>query len=111
MALLALLLAATAAGPCAPLDPGSPLCLVQPERFDDALRAELRAGLAALPPKLRALRGGPLELELHDAPSAFGLGDGDAHPDWTDGHRRFHLYGFAETDERRATYRLEKLTP
>lgn len=56
--------------------------------------------------------GGQLELQAHLATSEFGLGDASpAHPEWTGGFRRFHLYGYAEPADRRALLRLAMLTP
>ena len=75
------------------------------------LRSQLEQGLAALPKALRDFPGGPLELQLHLTPAPFGMGTGtDGLPDWSEGHRRFHLYAFAPISERRASWRLEELT-
>lgn len=81
------------------------------EAWDAALVAEIEAGLVALPPALRRPPGGLLELELHPESSPLGLGDGSVtRPEWTEGHRRFHLYRYAPSKERRATFRLSRLT-
>ncbi len=73
---------------------------------------ELARGLDHLPPKYRTPPGGPLELQWSPQPQPFGMGDGsNAAPDWSDGKRRFHLYAYRETTERRASYRLEQLPP
>jgi hypothetical protein len=79
------------------------------EGWTPALRDQLEQGLAALPEGLREFPGGPLELELHSMPAPFGMGNAEL-PEWTQGHRRFHLYGFAPDGERRASWRLEELT-
>lgn len=82
-----------------------------PASTDAALIAEVEAGLAALPPALRHPPGGPLELVLHAEPSLLGLGDGTVtRPEWTEGRRRFHLYRHAPSRERRATFRLSRLS-
>ncbi len=73
---------------------------------------ELHAALASLPPGLRRFPGGPLTLELHPEPSAFGMGDGtSAHPDRSEDHARFHLYALAPSREAIVSGRLPKLTP
>lgn len=82
-----------------------------PASEDEALVAEVEAGLAALPAALRHPPGGPLELELHAEASPLGLGDGSPErPEWTEEHRRFHLYRYAPSQERRAIYRLSRLS-
>ena len=87
------------------------LVLRAPASQDAALVTEVEAGLAALPPALRHPPGGPLELVLHPEPSPLGLGNASEHaPEWTDGLRRFHLYAFAPSAERRATLRTSRLT-
>ncbi|MCY1019051.1 DUF4105 domain-containing protein [Pyxidicoccus sp. MSG2] len=78
---------------------------------DAALVAEVEAGLQALPPAMRRLPGGPLELVLHEQSAPLGLGDGTPErPDWTEGRARFHLYRYAPSNEHRATLRLSRLT-
>jgi hypothetical protein len=95
----------------AALEAGSGVVLLPPASLDAALVTEVEAGLAALPPALRRPPGGPLELELHAAPAALGLGDGSPTlPEWTQGRQRFHLYRYVPTKERRATYRLTRLS-
>jgi len=82
-----------------------------PASADEGLVAEVEAGLAALPPALRHPPGGPLELELHAESSPLGLGDGTVtRPEWTEGRQRFQLYRYAPPKERRATFRLSRLT-
>ncbi len=82
-----------------------------PASEDEALVTEVEAGLAALPPVLRHPPGGPLEIELNAASSPLGLGDGTiTRPEWTEGRRRFHLYRYTPSQERRATFRLSRLT-
>jgi hypothetical protein len=84
--------------------------VLAPASEDEALVAEVEAGLLALPPALRRPPGGLLELEVHGSTAPLGLGDGSqAHPDWTEGRRRFHLYRYAPSEERRATMRLARL--
>lgn len=71
---------------------------------------ELEAGLAALPAAMRAFPGGTLEFELHAEPAPFGMGDGSQeHPEWSEGLKRFHLYAYADSNESRAQWRLDKL--
>ncbi|GHG80079.1 DUF4105 domain-containing protein [Comamonas sp. JC664] len=78
---------------------------------DAGLVTEVEAGLNALPPALRRPPGGTLEFVLHAEVAPLGLGDGSpAHPDWTQGRTRFHLYRYAPSEERRATLRLSRLT-
>lgn len=85
--------------------------LLAPASEDAALVAEVEAGLAALPPAMRRPPGGPLELELHGSAAPLGLGDGSPErPEWTEGRRRFHIYRYAPSEERRATLRLSRLT-
>jgi hypothetical protein len=85
--------------------------LRSPASGDAALVTEVEAGLAALPPLLRRPPGGPLELELHAEPAPLGLGDGSKErPEWTEGRRRFHLYTYAPSEERRAIFRLSRLS-
>jgi hypothetical protein len=88
----------------APADPGD-------AEVDEALAAELWAGLQALPEPARAFPGGPLEIRLRAAPAPLGMGDGSrARPEWEGGRRRFVLYGYQPPDDDlRATYRLEGL--
>lgn len=87
------------------------LVLRAPASEDAALVGEVEAGLAALPPGLRRVPGGPLELVLHEEPAPFGMGnDSERRPDWSEGHRRFHLYAFVPSRERRATLRTSRLT-
>lgn len=75
------------------------------------LLEELLAGLAALPASARRFPGGQLVIELRDEPAPFGMGDGsDAYPDWRDGLRRFVLYRYTDSQEPRASYRLERLS-
>jgi hypothetical protein len=82
-----------------------------PASEDAALVAEVEAGLAALPPALRRPPGGPLELVLHPEPAPLGMGnDSERRPDWSEGRRRFHLYAFVPSWERRATLRTARLT-
>ncbi len=69
------------------------------------LLEDLEAGLAALPPPLRRFPGGPLELQLHEEASAWGMGDAE-HPAFSDGLRRFHLYRFKRDEDPRALARL-----
>lgn len=76
----------------------------------EAVRDELEAGLLALPENARTPPGGPLEVELHPEASRFGMGDGEARREWSDGHRRFHLYAFNGESEPRAAARLSKLS-
>lgn len=91
--------------------PPPPGIVLISDGFDDALVAELHQAMALLPPGLRHLRGGPLELELHDTTAPLGMGDGTPTlPMWSTEHRRFHLYRYAETTERRASLRLKSLT-
>ena len=74
------------------------------------LVAELRAGLAALPPELRAVPGGPLRLRLHAESSDWGLGDGTPQrPEWSSGLDTFHLYAYREGADARALDRLRDL--
>ncbi len=115
----------------------SPVHYVQAEAWPSALVAEIEAAYAQLPRALRGseLPGGPLEFEYHPhVVTPFGLGTASvragygrpAHPrmvlgtadpltpEWSNGHRRFHLY--ARDDEhdsvdRRATWRLRTLSP
>lgn len=67
--------------------------------------AALEAGFAALPPKLRDLPGGPLELELCSGERPFGIGE------WSRDGRRLRLYRIPDAvqAERRAQWRLEHL--
>lgn len=82
-----------------------------PASADEALVTEVEAGLAALPLTLRRPPGGPLELELHAESSPLGMGDGTPiRPEWTEGRQRFHLYRYAPSKERRATFRLSRLS-
>jgi hypothetical protein len=82
-----------------------------PASADEALVTEVEASLAALPPALRHPPGGPLEVELHSESSPLGLGDGTlTRPEWTEGRQRFHLYRYTPSKERRATFRLSRLT-
>ena len=82
-----------------------------PASLDAVLVAEVEAGLAALPRALRRPPGGSLELVLHTEASPLGLGDGTVtRPEWTEGRQRFHLYRYAPSQERRATFRLSRLT-
>ncbi|MBI3183546.1 MAG: DUF4105 domain-containing protein [Myxococcales bacterium] len=107
----ALLLAVAPAGPRhIELSGGTPVALSAGE-FAPSLVHELSAGLAALPSKVRAFPGGPLELELHTSASPFGMGDGSGErPDFTGGWRRFHLYAYEEGHEERASHRLSALS-
>lgn len=87
------------------------LVLRAPASEDAALVAEVEAGLAALPSALRRVPGGPLELVLHEEPAPLGMGnDSERRPDWSEGHRRFHLYAFVPSQERRATLRTSRLS-
>ncbi|WP_257452554.1 Lnb N-terminal periplasmic domain-containing protein [Archangium lipolyticum] len=87
------------------------LVLRAPASEDAALVAEVEAGLAALPPALRRVPGGPLELVLHPAPAPLGMGnESPRRPEWSEGRERFHLYAFVPTQERRATLRTARLT-
>jgi hypothetical protein len=80
--------------------------------WTDAARETVREELARLPPRLQSFPGGVLEIELHPEPAPFGMGDRTpVHPEWSGGGRRFHLYGWMEPDDRRAAYRLERLSP
>jgi hypothetical protein len=73
--------------------------------------ADLEAGLSRLPPRMRDFPGGPLELALHPMPMPLGMGVGTrARPDWSFGRGRFHLYAYLPAEERRAQWRLERLT-
>ncbi|HEX8701649.1 MAG TPA: hypothetical protein VF815_22670, partial [Myxococcaceae bacterium] len=85
--------------------------LLAPASEDAALVAEVEAGLLALPPALRRPPGGPLELMLNASPAPLGLGDGSrVRPEWTEGRRRFHLYRYVPSEERRANVRLSRLS-
>ncbi|PTL82247.1 DUF4105 domain-containing protein [Vitiosangium sp. GDMCC 1.1324] len=87
------------------------LVLRAPASEDAALVTEVEAGLAALPPALRRPPGEPLELVLHPEPAPLGMGnDSERRPDWSEGRRRFHLYAFVPSRERRATLRTARLT-
>ncbi|HYO58173.1 DUF4105 domain-containing protein [Archangium sp.] len=87
------------------------MVLRAPASEDAALVAEVEAGLAALPPALRRPPGGPLELVLHPEPAPLGVGnDAKWRPDWSEDRRRFHLYAFVPSRERRATLRTARLT-
>ncbi|WP_224362436.1 Lnb N-terminal periplasmic domain-containing protein [Hyalangium versicolor] len=95
----------------AALEAGYGVVLRSPASEDAALVAEVEAGLAALPVAMRHFPGGLLELELHAESAPLGLGDGSpAWPEWTEEHRRFHLYRYASSLERRATFRLSRLS-
>ena len=65
------------------------------------LLEDLKLGLEALPPAARAFPGGPLEVELDTGflPASF-----------TDGLRRLHLSAFDPNDDRRALWRLSRLS-
>ncbi len=76
--------------------------------WTEALVDDLCAGLATLP--ARTIPGGPLEIELHAPRSALGMGEGVAHPDWTGGLRRFHLYAYQDSSEPRINHRLDALS-
>ena len=66
-------------------------------------------GLERLPPPLRRFPGGPLTFDWNAAPQPFGMGDGSgAHPEWRGG-AHFELYDYAQTSDRRASWRLEEL--
>lgn len=82
------------------------------EGWSAALLEDLRAGLAALPPRVRRPPT-PIELELHPEASSLGMGDGTVErPEWSRGQGRFHLYAYAEPlDDERAASRLERLEP
>jgi hypothetical protein len=85
--------------------------LLAPASEDAALVADVEAGLMALPPALRRPPGGPLELMLATRAAPLGLGDGSkAFPEWTEGRRRFHLYRYAPSEDRRANVRLSRLS-
>lgn len=109
-ALLCALLGAAAV----PLAPGIELSAPaegQPE-WTEALKAELRLGLEALPPGLRRPPGGTLSLALHAEPSDWGMGDGGpALPEWTGALQTFHLYAFREGADPRAAARTAALSP
>jgi len=118
VALVAALVGALPAGAEAPLaervsalEANYGVVLLPPASADAVLVAEIEAGLASLPPALRHPPGGSLELELHPESSPLGLGDGSpSRLEWTEGRRRFHLYRYAPSKERRATFRLSRLT-
>lgn len=83
-----------------------------PTPVPDSLLEDLVAGIEALPPGARRFPGGELILQLQDISAPLGLGDGSAaRPDWREGRRRFLLYRYEDTPDRRASYRLEGLTP
>jgi hypothetical protein len=95
----------------AALEAAHGVVLLAPASEDEALVAEVEAGILALPPALRRPPGGPLELMLHADAAPLGLGDGSqARPEWTEGRRRFHLYRYALSEERRANVRLSRLS-
>ncbi|MBX5480302.1 MAG: DUF4105 domain-containing protein [Myxococcaceae bacterium] len=83
-----------------------PIRFVDPSAWTDEDVAAIEEELRALPPGLlQKLPGGVLQLERHPEPAPFGMGDGSsAHPEWTNGLGRFHLYalGKADPNERRA---------
>lgn len=86
------------------------IVLLRPGDWDAPLVEALYEGLQLLPPAMRDVPGGPLELVSNAEPAPFGMGDGDRLPEWSDGRRRFHLYAFSEpADEARAQLRLERL--
>ncbi len=95
----------------AALEASHGVVLLPPASQDARLVAEVEAGLAALPPALRRPPGGALEVELHTEVMPLGLGDGSPErPEWTQERQRFHLYRYAPSKERRATYRLSRLS-
>ncbi len=85
------------------------LVVVPSDGWTPQLLEDLHAGLAALPEAARAFPGGPLEIELHAEPAPLGLGGG-AQPFFTQGLGRVHLYAYQEDDDRRAQWRLERLS-
>jgi hypothetical protein len=71
----------------------------------------LSGAIESLPPALRDVPGGPLEIELHPEPSAYGMGDGSPErPEWTSGLRRFHLYAYRDGGEDRADLNTRHLS-
>ena len=95
----------------AALEAAHGVVLLKPASEDAALVAEVEAGLQAVPPALRRPPGGPLELMLHASAAPLGLGDGSTDlPEWSEGRRRFHLYRYAPSEERRANVRLSRLS-
>lgn len=70
----------------------------------------LAGGLGKLPAHLRTPPGGVLELEWSARTMPFGMGDGSSDaPEWSKDARRFVLYAFTPSTERRAEYRVENL--
>ncbi|MEW6432237.1 MAG: DUF4105 domain-containing protein [Myxococcota bacterium] len=82
--------------------------LVPSSGWTEDVLDDLAAGLDAFPPGARTFPGGPLEVALHPEATPLGLGDA-AHPLFTDGLRRLHLYAYAEDDDPRAAMRLARL--
>ncbi len=73
-----------------------------------SIRAELCAGLLALPPLLRTAPGGPLRIEIRTTAAPLGLGDGSSErPEWNDG--AFVLYAYDDAGDHRAMLRLRDL--
>jgi len=95
----------------AALEAQAGLVLRAPASEDGELVDAVEAALALLPPALRHPPGGPLELVLHPEPAPLGLGNASARrPEWSEGSRRFHLYAFVPSSERRATLRTARLS-
>lgn len=85
------------------------LVLVPSAGWTPELREDLALGLQALPPAARNFPGGPLEVELHEESSGWGLGDA-THPAFTHGLQRLHLYAYRADDDRRASSPLDRLS-
>lgn len=77
--------------------------LPSPARTPELL-ADVEWGLRALPEGF-----GDLEVELHEEPTEFGLGD-TTHPSLSPDLHRLHLYGYRESGDARAMARLGRLS-
>lgn len=76
--------------------------------FEETELRDLLLGLDALPEKFRrVVPFGTLTLQRHPEVKPFGMDDQQR---WSDGRTIFHLYAYADTNEPRASYRLEALS-
>lgn len=80
---------------------GRGIVLIPSSAWTPELLEDLSLGLDALPPRARAFPGGPLELELHDEPRAFGFEASAG---------RLHLFAYRDVDDSRAMAPLSRLT-